>query len=76
MTPNLHEIALRLAPALRDKFDFSTDEQFKAWADISYKAAKAFSVNIPVEGMPYEIRHAVRTEPVSAVASPQPEAAP
>ena len=38
----LHGIAMALAPVLRDKFDFSTDDQFTAWADISFKAAAAF----------------------------------
>lgn len=42
MSANLHQIAVALAPCLRDKFDFSTDAQFKEWADISYKAAQAF----------------------------------
>lgn len=38
---NLHSMALALAPCLRDKFDFSTDQQFVDWAKISYKAAEA-----------------------------------
>lgn len=37
----LHEIALRLAPAFRDKFDFSEPKQFKAWADLSWQGAEA-----------------------------------
>ena len=38
----LHGIAMQLAPCLRDKFDFSTDQQFTDWATLSFKAAKAF----------------------------------
>jgi hypothetical protein len=38
---NLHNIALAIAPSLRDKFDFSMDSQFTDWAKISYKAAEA-----------------------------------
>ncbi len=42
MSASLHEIAVKLAPCLRDKFDFSTDAQFKDWVELSYKAAQAF----------------------------------
>ncbi len=51
MSANIHEIALALAPCLRDKFDFSVDAQFKDWADLSYKAAQAFSDKIPSSSM-------------------------
>lgn len=37
----LDQYALALAPAFRDKFDFSDDKQFAALADLSYKAAQA-----------------------------------
>jgi len=33
---------MQLAPCLRDKFDFSQDSQFTDWANLSFKAAKAF----------------------------------
>ena len=38
----LHALAIALAPVLRDKFDFSSDEDFKKWADLSFKAGQAF----------------------------------
>lgn len=33
--------ALRLAPAFRDKFDFSEPKHFEAWADLAWQAADA-----------------------------------
>lgn len=44
MTPEqqrLESIAVVMAAAFRDKFDFSDDTQFTALADISFKAANA-----------------------------------
>ncbi len=38
----LNGLAVALASSLRDKFDFSDDSQFQAWADLSFKAAGAF----------------------------------
>jgi len=38
----LAEYALKLGPAFRDKFDFSTDDQFAKLAEVSFKAAQAF----------------------------------
>ena len=41
-TDDLERIALTLAPSLKDKFDLSVDKDFDDWADMSFKAAKAF----------------------------------
>lgn len=38
----LDGVAKSLAPCLRDKFDFSNDQQFKDWVDMSHKAAQFF----------------------------------
>jgi hypothetical protein len=37
----IHEAALLLAPAFRDKLDFSEDAHYSALADYAYKAARA-----------------------------------
>lgn len=42
MSAPLDDIALQLAPSLRDKFDFSVPAQFDEWAALSYQAAGAF----------------------------------
>lgn len=51
MSASLEEIALRLAPSLRDKFDLSGGAQWgnpgdpsgiDQWVDLSFKAAAAF----------------------------------
>lgn len=41
--------ALALAPCLRDKFDFSSDDQYEKWAQLSFKAAKAFEKEAAAE---------------------------
>lgn len=34
-------LAEQLAPAFRDKYDFSSDEDFTRWAELAHKAAGA-----------------------------------
>lgn len=41
----INGIALNLAPSLRDKFDFSTEDQHAKWAELTIKAAMAFHEN-------------------------------
>jgi hypothetical protein len=36
------EVALRIAPALRDKFDFSDVSQYDDWAKLAFLGADAF----------------------------------
>ncbi len=47
---NLHNIALALAPSLRDKFDFSLDAQYNDWAKLAYKAAEALMAETAATG--------------------------
>lgn len=37
----LASLAEALAPAFRDKFDFSEPKHFEAWADLAFKGAEA-----------------------------------
>lgn len=37
----LHDIAVRLSPSFRDKYDFSDPKHFEAWADLTWTGAEA-----------------------------------
>lgn len=41
--------ALALAPSFRERFDFSADEHFKLFADLTWKTAKALSAKRDAE---------------------------
>jgi hypothetical protein len=47
--PFLEQAALKLAPSFRERYDFSSDEQYKLWADQTWKAAKALTDGRPIE---------------------------
>lgn len=39
---HLDNVARQLAPSLKHKFDLSSEDDFKKWAELSFKSAEAF----------------------------------
>lgn len=39
---NIEEIALKMAPSFRERFDFTDEKQYDAWLDMTFTAAEKF----------------------------------